>query len=265
MAEGMLGARAFDSDGKKGIFLLTLERSSLRLKTIANMNSPVQASSWFLPFVSMHKKPQAIVRSGFSLLELLVVMGLAVLLAAVGAPAVLNPRGGAAVMDKSVLNMSLLLEQARAYAMAHNTYVWVGFSTDIQKATVTATAVTGVSGVSTDINSASSLRSICKPQVFENLELCSIGASTLSRESAVDIISTAGSEATFQRSSAAGTVTFGNLIQFSPSGDARVSGGSVSRWIELGMQSLHGGKADTTNIAAVQVGGLTGQVRVYRP
>ncbi|XHR31111.1 MAG: type II secretion system protein [Chthoniobacteraceae bacterium] len=235
------------------------------MKSIATMNSPVQASLRFLRFVSMHKKARSADRSGFTLLELLAVMGIVAFVAAFGAPAVLNPRGGAAIMNKSVLDMSLLMEQARTYAMANNTYVWIGFSQDTQKTTVTVAAVAGVSGAATDINSSVSLRSICKPQVFDNLALCSIATETLSRESAVDIIATSGSEATFQRSSAAGTVTYGNLIQFGSSGDVRVPGGSVSRWLELGMQSLHGGKADTANIAAMQVGGLTGQVRVYRP
>ncbi len=229
------------------------------------MNSPVQAKLSFLPAVSIRKIGQRDLRAGFSLIELMAAIALIVVLAAMGAPSMLNPRSGVAVMDRSVSNLSLLLEQARTYAMANNTYVWVGFSTDTVKNTVTVAAMAGVSGASSDINAAASLRAISKPQVFENVELCSINATALSRETAVDLIGATGSGTTFRRNAANGTVSFGNLIQFGPAGDVRIPGGSVSRWLELGLQPLHGTKADTANIAAVQVGGLTGQVRVYRP
>lgn len=213
----------------------------------------------------MRKMHRRGIRAGFSLIELLITIALIATLATMGAPALLNPRGSAAVMDQSVANLSLILEQARTYAMANNTYVWVGFCKDTDKTTVTVAAMAGVSGASTDISSPASLRPISKPQIFENLGLCSIDAATLTRQSAVDLMSDTTSDTTFQRNTGAAVVTFGNLIQFGPAGDVRVPGGSVSRWIELGVQSLHGKKADTVNIAAVQVGGLTGQVRVYRP
>jgi prepilin-type N-terminal cleavage/methylation domain-containing protein len=64
--------------------------------------------------------------SGFSLVELLSVMAVIALLMAMVAPAFNGIRGGANV-NRATFELAGVLEQARSYALAQNTYVWVGF------------------------------------------------------------------------------------------------------------------------------------------
>ena len=62
----------------------------------------------------------------FTLLELMVVMAVIVLVSTFVVPAFTNLKSAGDVAS-AVYNIGGLLEQARAYAMANSTYVWVGF------------------------------------------------------------------------------------------------------------------------------------------
>jgi prepilin-type N-terminal cleavage/methylation domain-containing protein len=63
---------------------------------------------------------------GFTLLELLVVMGIVAILMVLVAPAFTALKSGGDVTS-AAYTIKGVLEQARTYAMANNTYVWVGF------------------------------------------------------------------------------------------------------------------------------------------
>jgi len=65
-------------------------------------------------------------RDGFTLMELLTVIALFGILAALTIPA-FDSMGKANQAAKAVYDIAGALEQARAYALARNTYVWVGF------------------------------------------------------------------------------------------------------------------------------------------
>src|ERR1700722_3117876 len=64
--------------------------------------------------------------AAFTLIEMLVVMSIVVLLTALLVPA-FNGIGGSTSFTGTGYNIGSLLGQARAYAMANNTYVYVGF------------------------------------------------------------------------------------------------------------------------------------------
>ena len=65
-------------------------------------------------------------RAGFTLLELLIVMGIIALLLVLIAPAFKTIRGGTDVTS-AAYTIKGALDTARTYAKANNTYVWVGF------------------------------------------------------------------------------------------------------------------------------------------
>src|SRR5438093_9665385 len=64
--------------------------------------------------------------SGFTLIELLVVIGIAILVTALLTPAFTSLKSAGDVTS-AAYTIKGVLEQARTYAMANNTYTWVGF------------------------------------------------------------------------------------------------------------------------------------------
>ncbi len=60
------------------------------------------------------------------------------------------------------------------------------------------------------------------------------------------------------------TITFSNVVQFGPRGDATLGNSSTAHRIQIGLQPLRGSNANDPNVAAIQIGKLTGQVKVYR-
>jgi len=65
--------------------------------------------------------------SAFTLLELLIVIAIIALLMVLIAPAFTYIKGGTDVTS-AAYTIKGVLEQARAYAKANNTYTWVGFA-----------------------------------------------------------------------------------------------------------------------------------------
>lgn len=201
--------------------------------------------------------------AAFTLIELLVVMAVMALMASLAAlaiPALVNSGS----MNQSVNGISLLLEQARTYAMANHTYVWIGFQQDTNQNTVNIAAVSGVSGQETDINSNATYKALTRIQTFPQIRLATINGLSGMAANPDDIINSSGW--TFQQKRGNTTFTFQNILEYNPQGEASIgSTTSSAHWIQVGLQQFHGATANTLNIAALQVGGLTGQVRIFRP
>lgn len=221
----------------------------------------------------------------FTLIELLVVISLIATLSILIGPAMSALRG-ASGLSKSIEDVRGVLEQARAHAMAKNTYTYVGFAeVDELAATSSAptrssapvrqggTVVAGVaaSRTGTRVNATSITtneitlvsRLFKLPGVVITDTPPAIGGLTNRKtDSVVPLVdsSTCGLEWPGKDG-----VKLTKVIEFDPQGVARLSGGSNSQiagYIEIALKQAHGGQA---NLAAIQVDGISGAVRVYRP
>jgi prepilin-type N-terminal cleavage/methylation domain-containing protein len=210
--------------------------------------------------------PQLASRPAFSLVELLVTMALIALLATLSMPA-LTSRNRTAGIHRAGYEISGLLEQARAHAMAHNTYTWVGFAPQAD-GTLTvgvvaarngdaAPAVTDASAANSDVIALGKLYSL--PQV----SLCAPPPSS-ERPPARDegqLDSVTAAIRPFSIGQGSRKVTFDKyVVQFNSRGETRISS-RVQPLIEIGLCSTQ----DPANYAAVQIGGLSGSVTSYRP
>ncbi|MEZ0385462.1 MAG: Tfp pilus assembly protein FimT/FimU [Verrucomicrobium sp.] len=218
------------------------------------------------------------VASAFTLIEMVVVIGVIGILFAVMWPALGGMLGGQN-MTKSITDISGLLEQARSHAMAKNTYVYVGLvETDetkespeaaVQGGNLTAAVMMSTTGVRPLTADGAELAALSPLYRFENLKLESIGTEgNLARKSGDDVINLAGTTtkgfAKFTWNANGGTgLTFEKVIEFDPRGVVRFSSkNSIEGWIEIPLQSA---RSKDNSVAALQVDGVTGAVRIYRP
>jgi hypothetical protein len=173
-----------------------------------------------------------------------------------------------------------MLESARTYAKANNTYTWIGFAGsigstvtgEVQVAIVASNDGTNLWSANGDLPPAS-LTSVGKMVTLDNVHIGDItpgnGTSGTEFESRPVV------DPDHMISSAPNTLypftvqdtTFDKWIQFSPRGEALVDGGgfSIVKYAEVGVLPTHGtALAVTQNIAAVQISGFGGDARIYR-
>jgi len=236
--------------------------------------------------------------SGFTLVELLVVVAVMVIMSGLAIPAFQAIKGGTDVTT-TAYNMQGILDQARAYAMTNNTYVFVG----IQEfaASIDSTAVPQVSGTgrvavavvaSKDGTRGYSLASpgppanlvpIFKLQHFENTHLADFWAATPSPGGGMarpnpspggDVVGYIGAQSvtTFNWPvrAASPQYQFQQVLYFDPQGSARIqssgNGSLIPSYIEVGLQPARGTAISTSsNIVAIQIDGETGATHMYRP
>lgn len=220
--------------------------------------------------MSTYSKPKSMPGSAFSLIELLAVMAIISLMMAVSVPAfnVLKSTGDTST---AAYDIAGTLEQARAYAMANNTFVYVGFAErsqmDASKAgegQIVMSAMGSKSGSrnfdSQNLVALTRMRKMPNVRLEENIPN-SGGLTRPVVQSACQVASDAfNAQGRFEASG----VTFSKIIQFDPRGMASVqaSSASVSQWMEIG---LTGAQGSSPNNAVVVLDGVTGVAKVYRP
>lgn len=211
---------------------------------------------------------------GFSLLEILTVVALMAIVLGVSIPAIsgLNNSGKA---NQTIAEVAGLLEQARQYAVAQNTYVWVVFNTEVVNGADILHVTVVASRDGTDPQAYGAVPSgafdlISRVRSFPQVRLTAAGNFTPAQISGLP--STAGAANALGAGAIfnikiperATTSAFSQSIRFTPSGEAR-SASSPTDFIEFGLQPAPTTSTpNTNNIAAIRVNGLTGQPRVYR-
>ncbi len=264
----------------------------------------------------------------FTLLELLIVVGIIGLLLVLIAPAFTTIKGGGDVTN-AAYTIKGVLDTARTYAKANNTYVWVGFYEESvsQPSTTPAAAGTGrlVMSIvaSKDGTTAYNPNSLLNPDPISPTKLTQVGKLVKIDNVHVPLFTIgSGTGETFDTRPALqndpGAVynysRFGELnagqpntapytnsqfpfwyplsaasqslaqyyfqktLQFSPTGECRINSTyDVRKVIEVGLLQTHGlatppprsggGTSQVTwdgNVAAVQITGFGGNVKIYR-
>jgi len=225
----------------------------------------------------MNSKCSRIHQRAFSLVELLVVMAIVIIIVAASAsrlPGIFRSTD----VSNNINELADFLRQARSVAMAGNTYVWVGFlpvpantpgnqsgTDEIVLAAVSAKdsqASDLASGNLVPVQKGLVLKGLV-PKQFDSQVLVNSGRET----TGVDDISSSNLDSQFSQAVGGISVNgnqpvFKELIQFGPQGSANIKN-TASRWIEIGLQASQ--DKSGANIAVLQINGLVGQVRIFRP
>jgi type II secretory pathway pseudopilin PulG len=242
-------------------------------------------------------------RSAFTLLELLVVVGIIIILTALLAPAFTNLKSAGDVTS-AAYTIKGVLEQARTYAKANNTYVWVGFFEEDVSTTSTSPATAGTGRIVMSVVASKDGTIIydpSSPAKITTTKLTQVGKLTKIENAHLwtHTDTPSGTGSTFDtRPNVASTYCIGNssptnsttpfqypvgnpelaaqytfvkAVQFSPGGEARIDNStstySLQTAAEIGLEPTHGNRTPTptpANIVAIQFGGIGGNVRIYR-
>jgi type II secretory pathway pseudopilin PulG len=236
---------------------------------------------------------------GFTLLELFIVMGIVAMLMLLIAPAFTTIKGGTDVTS-AAYTIKGVLDTARTYAKANNTYTWVGFyEEDVsQPSTNPPTVGTGrlvmsvvASKDGTTVYDPNNLAPIDPTKLIQLGKLTKIDnvhlwthtdtppgtGSTFDLRPNVTSAYCIGSSSPpdsatpfpYPVGGGSAQYTFQKVLQFSPRGEVRVSNNSNSpeRAAEIAFEPTHGGAMPSQippNVVAVQVNGFAGDVRIYR-
>ncbi|XHR29748.1 MAG: Tfp pilus assembly protein FimT/FimU [Chthoniobacteraceae bacterium] len=232
----------------------------------------------------------------FTLLELLVVMAVFSLLAVVVMPAV-SSIGGGQSLTNAASDISSTLEQARAYAMANNTYVYVGFyeadasqpvGVRPQKSGIgrlyvaVVTSKDGTSGYSDGTWSTATVNpnlvNLGKLQHFDGVHLVdksivnTLTHMDLNTANNLDLSTDSATPFSAPIGASVATCTFSKVIQFSSSGAVNritdlTANPAIPSYIQWGIVPAYGNhiSSSVANCAGIQMDGLTGSVRIFRP
>jgi len=234
-------------------------------------------------------------------MELLIVTGIIATLMALVIPAFTNIKTGGDVTS-AAYTIKGVLDTARTYAKANNTYVWVGFYEEnvSQPSPNSATPKIGrlvmsivASNDGTIIYNLSSpgtidptkLLQVRKLTKMENVHLWTHTDSPSNTGSTFDTrpnvtstycigdTSPSNSTTPFQypvgNPAPAAQYTFVKAVQFSPGGEARVnnSTNTLQTAAEVGLEPTHGTATPNPtppNLVAIQITGMGGNVTIYR-
>jgi prepilin-type N-terminal cleavage/methylation domain-containing protein len=287
--------------------LRVVDLSSLSQRERANASHHAVAlrKGWLCegePTINPQQSTLNSVRAGFTLLELLIVISIMAVLLVLIAPAFTTIKSGTDVTS-AAYTVKGVLDTARTYAKANNTYTWVGFyeenvanptspnsSTPAVGRVIMSTAASKDGTTVYDPNNlamidATKLIQVGKLTKIDNVHLWThtdapsgTGETFDTRPNVASTYcigdSTPANSATpFQypvgNPAPSAQYTFVKAIQFSPRGDARINNTSNSPQpaAEIAFEPTHGVAVPAStpaNVVAIQFGGLGGDVTIYR-
>lgn len=233
-------------------------------------------------------------QQGFTLVELLVVIGIMLILLSASIPAVQN-LGASRGISSAASQISSALELAKSTAVSRNTYVWVGLATVTNEEGNLETCV-GImmSRDGTSSSTTTNLTAVTKLTSIEHVALANasdlpaslraklpsdVATETVSNKYALNLNNSLASFEFKKPNMPGGKISFGSttyndIILISPQGEIIASGDSTKRefqnfvpQIMIGLTQSRKGTSlkDQAKDGAVLVFyGGTGQVRVYR-
>jgi len=240
-------------------------------------------------------------RRAFTLIELLVVIAIITVLMVILAPAFTN-RKSADDLTSAAYTISGVLEQARAYAMGNNTYVWAGFYEEDSSGLSTSPGTAGIGRIVISVVASRDGSTIYDPNnlaaidptrliqlgkltKIDNIHLATFPdgsgtGSTFDTRPAVtyatarigDTTPPSASLTPFQypvgNPAPVAQYTFVKAIQFSPTGEARIDNTNytLKTAAEIGLRPTHGMVVDNTNpnVVAIQFSAISGDTKIYR-
>lgn len=234
--------------------------------------------------------PSNSLRSGFTLLELTMVMGIVGLLLWITIPAMHNINS-AENLSRNTADIQSILSLARTQAMLRDAYVFVGFfESDGSRSEMVRPAPTGQGrlwiGVAAtkdgsqgyDTNNAAqwstaNLIPVGNLRFFDNLHLAT--NATFYTSSNSNTVSPVGDSTATNapfgwpiENSNTVTAFSQGVIQFTPQGMATLPGSAKNpEYIKIALIPAHGSKVlnNTSNAAVILVDAVTGAVNSYRP
>jgi prepilin-type N-terminal cleavage/methylation domain-containing protein len=215
-------------------------------------------------------------RRGFTLVELLTVIAIMALMtgAAVSAVSAIKDAGS---LTRGASDLTGTLDQARSYAMANNTYVFVGLTErdgvnpDLEGQGQVIVTIKGSRNGTRDFGTGgANLQELTKIRRLENLRIADGLPNTgeLSRPAVTDSYRVGNEAFAAPESISARGYQFTKIIQFDPRGAASVPSSTpmIPQWIEIGLAPVRGPAAEGgENCAVLVLDGVTGSTKIYRP
>lgn len=199
--------------------------------------------------------------TGFSLIELLVVVAILVTLSTAVTPAIQALNGSGSV-NKTIADLSGTLELARSWAMAHNTYVRVAFGQAAPSGPlVVLTIFSSESTTAGDMNDAGQWPPGGRPLVLSQFVM-NDAMNAATPGTSADVLPSDSNMGSFTRSiPGIGDQAFDSCIQFDPSGQARVLKDEPARFIKIAIDRE---PRTGVNPFILRLSGANGSINILR-